>query len=282
MNNKNTVEGAQVVARAGQLLKLVARDGGRGARLLDLARAAELPQSTTRRLLKALVEERLLEQSLPGRRYFIGPLAFELGLARHSRPIVTEEFRIMMAGIANQADGAVCLQALVGDDVLCLHRADPDTKPGCNSIRPGDRRPLGGGAGPLAILAKLSNLEIDQTLEKTSSELYFTLESDLRDTYSGITNTRNQGFAVCREMFDRSLTGVGIAFSPQQHPGATLLSISILVDEINEARIETLANLLKRKIKTTNASGFQCLANSDNNFHHNFELHTGPNTGLSN
>ena len=168
---KSIVLGAQVVARGSQLLRLVARNGAHGARLLDLARAANLSQPTARRLLKALTNERLLEQPVAGQRYFVGPLAYELGMAARAVPTITKEITDMALRIANLTTGRVCIQALVGPDVICLHSVGGNRSLMDQILLPGDRRPLGGGAGPMAILAKLDN-------KKAKSKMAYRLKKE--------------------------------------------------------------------------------------------------------
>jgi len=242
---KSVVLGAQVIARASQLLRLVARNGTHGVRLVDLARAANLSQPTARRLLKALTNERLLEQPVAGERYFVGPLAYELGMAARAVPTLTKEITDMALRIANLTTGRVCIQALVGPDVICLHSVGGNRSLVDQSPLPGDRRPLGGGAGPMAILAKLDNRKIKLALEEAESELYFSLGLDLRDLLSLVSSARINGFSICPERFGGSITGVARAFECKKQGVSNMFSVSILLHELDESLAEDLASLLK-------------------------------------
>ncbi|MCZ4328289.1 helix-turn-helix domain-containing protein, partial [Brachybacterium paraconglomeratum] len=57
-----SVPGAQAIARAARLLRLVPSSGVDGASLHDLARAADLSRSTAHRLLSALRAEGLVDR----------------------------------------------------------------------------------------------------------------------------------------------------------------------------------------------------------------------------
>ena len=63
------------------LLRLLATAGSRGLPLTELAARSALPHPSAHRVLKQLVEERLVEHNPETRRYRLGPLSFELGLA---------------------------------------------------------------------------------------------------------------------------------------------------------------------------------------------------------
>ena len=73
-------DGAQAIRRALSVLRYVARGRGEGERLSDIAAQAGLKIPTARRILKSLIDERMVIQ-VEDRRYAIGPLAAELGLA---------------------------------------------------------------------------------------------------------------------------------------------------------------------------------------------------------
>src|SRR5690606_15345907 len=76
--------GAQTVERAVALLRLVAAHGPLGARLLDLAAESGIQRPTVHRLLRQLQKDRLLTQDALTKRYHLGVLLYELGLAAPS------------------------------------------------------------------------------------------------------------------------------------------------------------------------------------------------------
>ena len=73
------------VERSLQLVRLLATEGRRGLALTDLARMTDLSHPTVHRLLQQLVSERLASQMDQSRRYALGPLAYELGIAAAPR-----------------------------------------------------------------------------------------------------------------------------------------------------------------------------------------------------
>ena len=81
MNEATKREGSQSISRAIRAMKHIARHTPNGMRLVDIAEEMNLERPTAHRVLKALVQEGMLVQ-LPGsKRYTLGPVMFELGLA---------------------------------------------------------------------------------------------------------------------------------------------------------------------------------------------------------
>src|ERR1700712_568460 len=77
--------GTQSIQRAALLLRLLASHHRTGLRLVELYRKAELERPTAHRILHGLVAERLVMQDQASKRYFLGPLLYEIGLAAAPR-----------------------------------------------------------------------------------------------------------------------------------------------------------------------------------------------------
>src|SRR5688572_20803962 len=73
--------GEQSLGRASTIMRLVAGGGSAGIRLLDLAVQSGIARPTVHRILKRLCSEGWLVQDRSSKRYCVGSLAFELGLA---------------------------------------------------------------------------------------------------------------------------------------------------------------------------------------------------------
>ena len=129
---------AQTVARAIQLLRLVASSQSRNLRLVDIAEMADLDKSTAHRLLQRLVQERMLVRDPGLRGYRLGPLLYELGLAalpetnlrQVAQPAVRVELQVghgrpvVSAGIESQASRMICA-ASASIAAACLRFAMP-------------------------------------------------------------------------------------------------------------------------------------------------------------
>ena len=84
-SNERAVPGAQSVARAARLLRLVTTAGDEGLTVADLARRADLTRPTAHRLLAALRREGLLDQDERSGRWMPGPELYLMGTVAASR-----------------------------------------------------------------------------------------------------------------------------------------------------------------------------------------------------
>ena len=86
-------EGTQAIRRAASILKQIAHvpEGG-SATLRAISEAVDLPRSTAHRILKCLTETELAAYNPQTRRYEIGMLSYELGLAVTDRALDVAPF----------------------------------------------------------------------------------------------------------------------------------------------------------------------------------------------
>jgi len=75
------IDGTQAIRRAAAILRRVGQSNSEGVGFAAIMETLQLPRSTTHRILKCLVEEGLVEHEQDRRRYVIGRLTYELGLA---------------------------------------------------------------------------------------------------------------------------------------------------------------------------------------------------------
>lgn len=116
--------GTQSIERAVRILREVAMRGGAGWELQELAARCEINRPTVHRILRCLVEERLVEQRISDKRYLLGPLNFELGFCVDSRTQLVEEIRTAVQRLARRLPKMAILSVLrSGDDCICVARA---------------------------------------------------------------------------------------------------------------------------------------------------------------
>ncbi|HZQ61201.1 MAG TPA: helix-turn-helix domain-containing protein, partial [Casimicrobiaceae bacterium] len=148
-------DGTQSIQRAAMLVRVIASRSRTGMRLSEVVQHAHLERSTARRILKCLAAEGLVTQDAASRRYFLGPLVFELGLAAAPRFNLVDTCRPSLQRIAEKTGDTVFLTVRSGYDSVCLDRREGSFPIKALMMEPGTRRPLGAGAGGLALLMLL-------------------------------------------------------------------------------------------------------------------------------
>lgn len=239
--------GAQAIARAARLLRLVTAAGDAGARVPDLAQQADLPRSTTYRLLTALRAEGLVDHDEQTTRWMPGPELFLMGQVAASRYDITAQARDIVRSLAVRTEESAFLSARRGDETVCLLREEGAFPIRSFVLSEGVRFPLGVASAGLAIFAFLPAEEADAYLLR-HPELaeQWGRSHDVAGLRARAAETRDRGFAINpglivegswglgAAVFDRagrpewalSLTGVGFRFDADRLPllGRTLLA----------------------------------------------------------
>ena len=194
------------------LLRHLAAAGRRGAALTHLARQAGLPNSTVHRLLQQLLRHRLAMQIEGHARYVIGPLAYELGLVAAHQFDIRQLCQPAMERLARDAADTVYLMQRSGTEAVCVDLRQGPTMMRGTALQIGSRRPLGLGAGGLAILAALPADEAEEVLAAVAaiieSEWHFP-ETVLRES---LLAARVRGLAVIENRITAGVTAVGRSF----------------------------------------------------------------------
>lgn len=239
--------GAQAIARAARLLRLVTAAGDEGAAVGELARRADLTRPTAHRLLSALRSEGLVDQDERTGRWMPGPELFLMGSVAASRYDITAIARDIVRSLAVRTEESAFLSVRRGDETVCLLREEGSFPIRSFVLSEGVRFPLGVASAGLAILAFLPPHDMDAYLERHPElpERWGAAHGERR-LRARLAETQSRGYAVNpglivegsyglgAAVFDRqghpqwalSLTGVEFRFGPDRLPelGRTLLA----------------------------------------------------------
>ncbi|GGC72293.1 IclR family transcriptional regulator [Chelatococcus reniformis] len=216
-------QGAQLIARAAEILRAIPRGAVEGRRLRDLALSAGLTEPTTHRILKALVHEQFVVQDPVTRLYRLGALAFELGLAAGSHAQLVESCRPRLRQLALETGDSVFLAMRTGIETVCLDRADGGYPIRAAVWEVGSRLMLGIGTGGVALLAAMRPHEAEEIL---GSAAYAATPIPVAELRARVAQARRDGFA---DISDKPIPGVrGIGVAVPTRAGAPVLSLSVV------------------------------------------------------
>jgi DNA-binding IclR family transcriptional regulator len=226
------------IARGAALLRLMATAGRRGMALTVLADTTGLPHSTVHRLLTQLVRQRLAVQLDASRRYAIGPLAYELGLSAAQQFDVRQLCRPAMEKLASDSAETVYLVQRSGLEAVCI-----DLVPGPSAVRVvtlqvGSRRPLGLGAGGLAILAALDSDEREDVFQGVAGQIetdWHFPEQDLRES---LERARVDHDAVIRNRITPGVTALGKSFKDSLGQVLGAVTVAGVNARMTDSRLE--------------------------------------------
>jgi len=241
-------DGAQSIHRAIELLRLIAREGRRGARLTPLARASELSLPTARRILKSLMDDGMVVQTEHPRKYELGPLIAELALLEPFNSQLIGQWRPVLTRICEKSGCTTVLVKRSYLDTIIVDRVDSKSYLRAVTFDVGQRYPLGIGAISLAVLASQPNEELARILELNSHQYRKYEDIGVQRVRTQVNRTRREGYAFSKVRRLPGVCSMGVAIP--NPTGSPTLGIGIAVSgmHIEPARREHLAKLLKREV----------------------------------
>jgi DNA-binding IclR family transcriptional regulator len=159
------VELVQSIERAAKILRCLGRDNPHGKRLVDVARDTGLNKVTARRILITLVKEGLVDQDVESGFFRLGLAITELAQSAINYQGIHGLAYPAMVRLAEMTGDTVYLSLRHGMEAICLERVEGSFPIKTLTLEAGDRRPLGVGAGSLALLAFLAPEDIEPILK---------------------------------------------------------------------------------------------------------------------
>lgn len=249
-DTSSQVGGAQAISRAMLVLRSVSRMRGEGAGLLALTRDTGMSKPTVHRILAALAAEGMVEQDPATRRYFLGPECHVLGNIASERFGINRLAAPVVARLAHECGDSAFFSLRRDVFAVCVLREDGDYPLKTHVLLPGDRHPLGIGAGSLAILAALPDDEVEACLQANAALIaarYPHYSVPLIRTL--VDEVREQGYAVNRGLVVPGSWGIGVPLRDEQGQVLGALSIAAVESRMDEERQFQLAKLLSREAK---------------------------------
>ncbi len=226
--------GAQTLRRGLAVLRLLARAGAGGLRMVDIGRLVDLKKSTVVRLTRTLVDEGFVVQDLGSGRYRLGPEAFAVGLAAEPDDALQRLAAPILARLAAEAGDTVYFNVLHGAESICLSHHEGDFPIRNQIMKAGDRFPLGVGAGSLAMLAALPDVRVTASLERSAGTRVERFPRCTDDAlWQLVHETRATGHCFVVGLVLEGSCGLGVAVADTQ--GAPVASISIAAIELRFA-----------------------------------------------
>lgn len=237
--------GTQAIERAVALLKLVAAHDARGARFVDLVAHAGLAAPTAHRILQRLTAEGLLRQDVRERRYTLGALSFELGLAAQHHYNLREVCAPALERLCAATGDTVFLTVRSGLEAVCVDRREGSFPVQILTVEVGSRRPLGTAAGNLALLFPLPDEEVDRIMSANGSRLAQYGKLDRDKVMAMVRRSRRLGYALNDEVILPGVTAMGLAVPGRFGPPTVALSVVGLASRLPEKRRAEILALLR-------------------------------------
>jgi DNA-binding IclR family transcriptional regulator len=222
------------------------------SRLSEIANVTSLNKATALRILDILAREGFVEREEATKSWSLGAEAYLLGTAASRRHNLRERARPSMVRLAAATCDTVLLSVRSGLEAVCVDREIGDYPIRANYLDIGSRRPLGVGAGSMAILAWLPDAEIEAVFTLIKPQLMNYPKINVKWLEREVEQSRARGYALILNNIVPRMGGIGVpVLGPDSRPIAGL-SIAALSERISP-RLEELAATLRKEAQQITA-----------------------------
>lgn len=236
--------GTQSVQRAAMLLRIIASHNRTGLRVVDLCELTGLRRPTVHRLLQCLANEKLVTRNMRTRNYHLGQLLYELGVTAAPAIKLEDLCRSDIRALAEVTGDMAFLTLRSGLDAVCIDRQEGSFPIRTYTLEVGTRRPLGVGAGSLAILSALPGEQISEVVQQNRARLPAYNGLTAKELLRLVRQTQNRGFVV----HDGSVSGaraVGVALIDATGSPFAALSVSAITARMQQTRWAEIVKLMR-------------------------------------
>jgi DNA-binding IclR family transcriptional regulator len=242
------VGGTQSIRRALEILREFATADSRGLRVVDLCERLQLGWPTVHRIVLCLVQEQMLMHATDPKRYRLGPAVFQLGLAATPHFSLRELCAEALERLAHKAGDTVFLTIRSAGDSVVIDRKEGSFQIKALPLEVGARRPLGVGAGGLAILAALPDAEARRIIKVNADRLASHSDLDAGSLMAMVLDARARGYALNRGHAFPDVTGIGLPIMTRSGVPIAAISVVAIGARMTDERIASDVKLLREEI----------------------------------
>ncbi|MDP3548457.1 MAG: IclR family transcriptional regulator C-terminal domain-containing protein [Phreatobacter sp.] len=235
---------AKMVERIAAILRVLAAGDDRGASLQTIAESLALKKPTAHRILSALTDNGLVFQDMTTRNYRLGHAAAVLGRTAFEQDIAGAA-RASLVRLAGLSGDTAFASAIEGPAAICVAREVGDFPIRTLTLSVGDRRPLGVGAGSLALLAALPGAAIERALKRNETWLRDFQGFDAASLRERVAETQARGYAENDGRIVSGMAGVAVPVLDADGLPLAALSLAAIRDRMTPERIPELVQALR-------------------------------------
>lgn len=242
-------KGAQSIQRAISVLRSVGLHNDRGAHLSLIAREAGLHIATAHRMLSVLTSEGFLTYDPVSKLYHLGIELYLLaGSARQFA--IRNQFRRALEQIADDTSDTVFLMVRSGNDALCIDRVEGKSPIRTVPVDVGAQRPLGVGAGSMALIAFLPPEETEGIIEANTSRYPQFKKLTIKDIRHLAKASRSAGYVESVGLFHDGVTSIGVPIFDERGEMIAAVTVSSISQKMNKRRRKEIVEIVNGIVRT--------------------------------
>ena len=216
-------------------------------RLSEISARTGFNRVTALRILDELVSQRFVARAGTPPRYSLGPEAVAMGSASSLTQDVRAAARPSLMRLADLSQDTVLLQVQSGAEAICIDRSVGRYPIQANFLHVGSRRPLGVGAGSMALLAWLPEPERDSILDVTTRHLADYPRINRGVLQAHIEAAQARGYVLMLDIVVSKVGAIGVPIRNREGEVVASMSIAALTERIVE-REEMLSLAVLREV----------------------------------
>ena len=218
-------------------------------RLVDIQRAVGLKRPTAHRLLSSLIQHGLVSCDENSRTYRLGWETALLGWsAARDGYDLREVAQASMERLIRETGVTAVLCACSGsNEHVCIDRKTGDYPIKVFTVEIGIRRPVGVGAGSIAVLASMPEEQAMAALAAMKGKLSAYSAKLRQGIIPAIRAARKSGYAVSDSFVLPNVRAVGVALRDSHGIAIGSLGLAAIADYATYQRLAEFAGLLKRE-----------------------------------
>jgi DNA-binding IclR family transcriptional regulator len=174
---------------------------------------------------------------------------FSLGAKTTRRFNVLSHAREAAARLADQTGDTVFLHVRNKFDCVCIDRRSGSYPIKAQTLSVGESLPLGVSAAGVAILATMSDEDVRHAMQFNGVRINQFHRVKPHEILQHVSETRRRGYSKYFGHIVAGMGAVGLAVRDAHGTAQAALSISAIVDRLNEERVQFLADLLKQSVE---------------------------------
>ncbi|MFN5277861.1 IclR family transcriptional regulator [Bradyrhizobium sp.] len=215
-------------------------------RLTDIADTTSLNKATALRILNSLIEEGFVSRVTGAKTYELGQEARVMAVGARRSVDIAELAQPSLLRLSERSADTALLSVRSGVEALYLARSVGSHPLQPNYLQIGSRRPLGVGAGALALLVWLPDAEIEAVIEVIVPRLAKSPRITPKFLRERIAVARKVGHTVLLDAAFPGMGGVGVPVRDDAGEVVAALSSGAATDSNRRPESE-LADMLKKE-----------------------------------
>lgn len=245
----------QNTKRMTAVLDAIAAHPNHGLRLVDLVEATGLQKSTLHRILAGLLDSDLVDQNADTHRFFVGPKILGWASAGRMKHSLVDQMKPILARICDRLGDTVYMTIKHGNRATYVERYLGSYPLRSLPREVGEQRPLGIGAGPLAILAGLDDEAMEIAIAEIRPDIqsYGIREPTLRKL---IERSRELGYALHTGEIQDGMVAIGLPL--RKGPSIVgAISVAATSQRLPEDKWQQVATTIRDEVEASE-TGLSC------------------------